>query len=497
MPPTDQQLMEEGSDLRRDIDTQGGNYAEQVAGNNIHAHIVNIYESSLDLPIAHTQSEKYCEKRKRGAFIIEGSLDLTPTQLAKLQAIERMLQQLTGDASLTVIDILEGSIRLVLEGSESGVDRLQELLDSGELTEILGFSVIAVEPVAEATIGKEFPRADPLKEMLIRAINTQGALGLDLRCSDLSGADLSHSNLIGANLRHANLIGANLSHANLIGANLIGADLSRANLRNSTISNETQLDAKWRLVHNIVNQSLAERNLIGANFSGANLSGANLSHAKLSGANLSHTKLISANLIGANLIGANLIGANLIGANLIGANLIDANLSGSDLSGSDLSGTNLSKANLSEADVTETILTQSTGLSEIEKVNLQSRGAIFHDAPSYGAELLMKYRQSQSVQVRNQLAQLNAGLVRKIAYRISHQCSEPYENLEQIGYLGLIRAIERFDPSQGRTFSSFAVPYIRGEILHFLRDRATAVTIPHYWQDLMTSSIDYLVSPSL
>jgi RNA polymerase sigma-B factor len=107
---------------------------------------------------------------------------------------------------------------------------------------------------------------------------------------------------------------------------------------------------------------------------------------------------------------------------------------------------------------------------------------------SRGAELLMKYHQTQSVQVRNQLVKLNAGLVRKIAHRISHQCSEPYEDLEQIGYLGLIRAIERFDPSQGCAFSSFAVPYIRGEILHFLRDRATAVKIPRRWQDLQKAS---------
>lgn len=103
---------------------------------------------------------------------------------------------------------------------------------------------------------------------------------------------------------------------------------------------------------------------------------------------------------------------------------------------------------------------------------------------SRGLELLAEYQRSPSVQLRNQLVRLNAGLVRKIAHRISHQCSEPYEDLEQIGYLGLIRAIERFDPTQGWAFSSFAVPYIRGEMLHFLRDRGTTVKIPRRWQDL-------------
>lgn len=103
-------------------------------------------------------------------------------------------------------------------------------------------------------------------------------------------------------------------------------------------------------------------------------------------------------------------------------------------------------------------------------------------------ELLVAYRQSPSVQLRNRLVRLNRGLVRKIAHRLTHQCAEPYEDLEQVGYLGLIAAIERFDPAQGRAFSSFAVPYIRGEILHFLRDRANPVKIPRRWQQLNQES---------
>lgn len=99
-------------------------------------------------------------------------------------------------------------------------------------------------------------------------------------------------------------------------------------------------------------------------------------------------------------------------------------------------------------------------------------------------ELLMAYQHNPSVALRNKLVRMNAGLVRKIAHRVSHQCAEPYEDLEQIGYLGLIRAIERFDPSQGCAFSSFAVPYIRGEMLHFLRDRSSSIKVPRRWQDL-------------
>ncbi|HEY9905565.1 MAG TPA: RNA polymerase sigma factor SigF [Candidatus Sericytochromatia bacterium] len=99
-------------------------------------------------------------------------------------------------------------------------------------------------------------------------------------------------------------------------------------------------------------------------------------------------------------------------------------------------------------------------------------------------ELLMAYYRNPSIAVRNQLVRLNTGLVRKIAHRVSYQCAEPYEDLEQIGFLGLIRAIERFDPNQNHAFSSFAVPFIRGEMLHFLRDKGSLVKIPRRWQEL-------------
>lgn len=103
---------------------------------------------------------------------------------------------------------------------------------------------------------------------------------------------------------------------------------------------------------------------------------------------------------------------------------------------------------------------------------------------SHSMELLIAYYKNPSIKVRNQLVELNTGLVRKIAHRVSHQCAEPYEDLEQMGFLGLIRAIERFNPYQGCAFSSFAVPYIRGEMLHFLRDKSAVVKVPRRWQEL-------------
>lgn len=98
--------------------------------------------------------------------------------------------------------------------------------------------------------------------------------------------------------------------------------------------------------------------------------------------------------------------------------------------------------------------------------------------------LFKQYAQKPSVTLRNRLVQLNLGLVRKVAYQMSRTCAETYDDLEQIAVFGLIRAVERFSPERGVAFSSFAMPYIRGEILHYLRDRGSMIRIPRVWQEL-------------
>jgi RNA polymerase sigma-B factor len=99
-------------------------------------------------------------------------------------------------------------------------------------------------------------------------------------------------------------------------------------------------------------------------------------------------------------------------------------------------------------------------------------------------ELLQQYQQNPSTELRNLLVKHNIGLVRKEVHHWLNQCSESYDDLLQVGCLGLIRAIERFDLSKGNAFSSFAVPYIRGEIQHYLRDKSPSVRIPRQWLSL-------------
>jgi RNA polymerase sigma-B factor len=98
--------------------------------------------------------------------------------------------------------------------------------------------------------------------------------------------------------------------------------------------------------------------------------------------------------------------------------------------------------------------------------------------------LFRQYKETGKTHLRNQILELNFGLVRKEAHHWVNQCPESYEDLLQVGCLGLIRAIERFSLDKGHAFSSFAIPYIRGEIQHYLRDKGYTVRIPRRWLEL-------------
>jgi RNA polymerase sigma-B factor len=108
------------------------------------------------------------------------------------------------------------------------------------------------------------------------------------------------------------------------------------------------------------------------------------------------------------------------------------------------------------------------------------------DLKGESLQLLRAYHQAPSLKLRNRLVEMNFGLVRREAYHWLrlNLSNESYEDLIQIGCIGLINAIERFDMSKGNAFSSFATPYIRGEIQHYLRDKSPSVRIPRRWQEL-------------
>lgn len=80
--------------------------------------------------------------------------------------------------------------------------------------------------------------------------------------------------------------------------------------------------------------------------------------------------------------------------------------------------------------------------------------------------------------LRNKIAEANDGLAHKVANQQKQLCPEPYDDLLQLARIGLLKAIERFDPTTGNALSSFAIPYIRGEIQHYLRDKWGSIRVP-------------------
>lgn len=84
-------------------------------------------------------------------------------------------------------------------------------------------------------------------------------------------------------------------------------------------------------------------------------------------------------------------------------------------------------------------------------------------------EFLLRAAREGDQQAREQLFEANQGLIHMVLERFRGAGHE-YEDLFQVGSMGLIKAIERFDFSYGVRFSTYAVPMIIGEIKRFLRD---------------------------
>ncbi len=91
--------------------------------------------------------------------------------------------------------------------------------------------------------------------------------------------------------------------------------------------------------------------------------------------------------------------------------------------------------------------------------------------------LLRVYRRTGDPDARERLVELYLPLVRSLARRYAH-CGESLDDLVQVGSIGLIEAIDRFDPERGSDLVSYAIPTITGEIKRHLRDRSTVVRMP-------------------
>ena len=95
-----------------------------------------------------------------------------------------------------------------------------------------------------------------------------------------------------------------------------------------------------------------------------------------------------------------------------------------------------------------------------------SMGSGYIPIPKEETYILIKQAQQGDEGAKTRLVMENTGLVKKIAAKF---ISEDYEleDLIQIGYIGLLRAVEKFDPAFDVMFSTYAVPMIMGEIKRF------------------------------
>ena len=97
--------------------------------------------------------------------------------------------------------------------------------------------------------------------------------------------------------------------------------------------------------------------------------------------------------------------------------------------------------------------------------------------------LFASLRSDSSQAARDRAFQRYLPLARSLAGRY-RRSEEPIEDLEQVAGIGLLKAIDRFDPDRGAAFSSFAVPTILGELRRHFRDTTWALRVPRQLQEL-------------
>ncbi len=97
--------------------------------------------------------------------------------------------------------------------------------------------------------------------------------------------------------------------------------------------------------------------------------------------------------------------------------------------------------------------------------------------------LLIAYRRHGDADAREQVLVELMPLVRALASRYAGR-GEPLEDLVQVGSMGLIKAVDRFDVDRGVEFSSYAVPTIVGEIRRHFRDKSWAMHVPRRLKEL-------------
>lgn len=100
------------------------------------------------------------------------------------------------------------------------------------------------------------------------------------------------------------------------------------------------------------------------------------------------------------------------------------------------------------------------------------------------SELWLRFARDRDPAVREELVRRHMDFAKRLALRY-RGASEPFDDLLQVANLGLLNAVDRFDPERGTPFTAFASPTILGELKRHFRDRVWAVRVPRGLHDRM------------
>jgi RNA polymerase sigma-B factor len=95
----------------------------------------------------------------------------------------------------------------------------------------------------------------------------------------------------------------------------------------------------------------------------------------------------------------------------------------------------------------------------------------------------VEYRRTGERRLRNELIEAHKSLASHLARRFANR-GEPFDDLLQVAYLGMLKAVERFDPDRNLEFSTFATATVEGELKRHFRDKTWSVRVPRRPQEL-------------
>lgn len=119
----------------------------------------------------------------------------------------------------------------------------------------------------------------------------------------------------------------------------------------------------------------------------------------------------------------------------------------------------------------------------------ERRAEYDHMVPLHARHAALPEGHPEREQLRRELIAGYLPVARNIARRYSHRGENP-EDIEQVASVGLVLAVDRFQPSRGADFLSFAVPTIAGEVLRYFRDRANPIRVPRRLRSLQAMIYD-------